>query len=95
MNFEAIVSILVAGFAGIIGAIGGLIKIIYKSKVETIKAQNEGNKELLNKLQETTEQVEHNKKKVEKLNQAFGLYVANNGVSQEVKDQVYKILNEE
>ena len=101
-NLELMVSILVGGFTTILTAVGVVIGKIYKSKAEYIKAQNEGNQQLLNELKESKQELKElkedsktNKKRIEKLNQAFGLYVANNGVPQKVKDEVYQILNGE
>lgn len=88
MNLEVLIPLVVAGVGGILTAIGALIKIIFKAKADYIKQTKELNKEII-------DLINSNKKQVDKLSKAFGLYVENNGVKPEIKEQVKDILEKE
>lgn len=85
LNLEAIVAIIVSGFAAIVGALAAFIVKLYKAKAEYVRATKEAS-------DETIKAIKSNEEMVDRLTRGFKLYVENNGVPPEIKQQVREIL---
>lgn len=94
MNIEAIVGLITAGFASILGALGVFIKMFFKSKADYVKALNSTSEDIIKSLEVLSEENKKQQNKINKIIEILDIYIANNGVSEETKTTIKKVVNE-
>lgn len=94
MNIEAIVSIISVGFASILGTLGVFIKMFFKAKADYVKTINITNEDIKKNLEKISNENKEQQYKINKIIEILDIYIANNGVSDDTKTTIKKVVNE-